>query len=83
MATTRLSSKGQIVIPKALREARGWEAGSKFVVEEVADGLLLKEIKPFAPTTLEQVIGCTGYRGPKRSLEDMEAAIIKGAREGA
>jgi len=27
------------------------------------------------------VIGCVGYKGPKKSLKDMEAAIAKGAKE--
>jgi hypothetical protein len=32
-------------------------------------------------TTLEDLIGCAGYSGPSRSLEEMEAGIARGARE--
>jgi hypothetical protein len=32
-------------------------------------------------TTLEDLLGCTGYRGPAHSLEEMEAGIAAGARQ--
>lgn len=83
METTRLSSKGQIIIPKAIRESRGWGPGVEFVVENRSEGVLLRPAQPFAPTTLEEVLGCTGYTGPRRSLAEMEAAIRKGvSRQG-
>jgi AbrB family looped-hinge helix DNA binding protein len=81
MDTTRLSSKGQVILPKAVREARNWQPGTEFTVEEVDDGVLLRPIKPFKPTTLDEVVGCTGYRGPARSLDDMERAIARGVKE--
>ena len=34
METTRLSTKGQIVLPKGIRAARAWEPGTEFTVEE-------------------------------------------------
>ncbi len=30
-------------------------------------------------TTLDDLVGCAGYKGPTRSLEEMEAAIARGA----
>jgi hypothetical protein len=47
----------------------------------VGDGIKLKPMKPYKETKIEEVIGCVGYKGPKKSLKDMEAAIAKGARE--
>jgi AbrB family looped-hinge helix DNA binding protein len=81
METTRLSEKGQIVIPKRVRDIRGWEAGIEFLIEEFEDGIKLKPVKPFEETTIEDVLGCTHYDGPKKTLKDMEAAIAKGAKE--
>jgi AbrB family looped-hinge helix DNA binding protein len=83
MEKTRLSNKGQVVIPKAVRILHGWEAGLEFVIENVDDGIKLKPIKPYEKTKIEDVIGCVGYKGPKKSLKDMEAAIAKGAKENA
>jgi len=34
-----------------------------------------------APTRIEDVAGCLAYRGPVKSLADMEKAIAKGAQE--
>ena len=80
MDTTRLSSKGQLVLPKAIREADNWSEGTEFAVERVPQGVLLRPLRPFPATRLEEVIGCAGYRGSTRSAADMERAIAKGVR---
>ena len=51
--TTQLSTKGQVVLPKALREKRGWRAGETFVIEERPEGLLLRPSKSETPTRIE------------------------------
>jgi len=81
MEKTRLSNKGQVVIPKAVRALYGWQAGVEFAIETVNDGIVLKPIKPYEETKIDEVIGCLGYEGPKKSLKDMEAAIAKGAKD--
>lgn len=75
MATTTLSSRGQIVIPKALRESRHWHAGTSFVVEVVPQGILLKPVSTFVPSRLQDVMGCTAYRGPALSQADIDGAL--------
>ena len=81
MEKTRLSHKGQIVIPKQVRAAHGWEPGLEFAIEEIADSIKLEPIKPYAETKIGDVLGCINYKGSKKSLKEMEAAIAKGARE--
>ena len=73
--TTTLSSRGQIVIPKELRDARRWHAGTSFIVEEVAQGILLKPVSAFTPSVLDAVMGCTAYRGPAVSQAEIDAAL--------
>ena len=41
METVKVSSKGQIVIPKALREAGHIQAGTEVIISAIADGLML------------------------------------------
>lgn len=82
METTRLSSKGQVIIPKAIRAAHRWRPGLQLLVEDREDGVLLRPVSVFPETRLEEVVGCVDYRGPARTLEEMEAAIAEGAREG-
>jgi AbrB family looped-hinge helix DNA binding protein len=77
---TRLSTRGQLIIPKALRDRHGWAPGTELVVEDRVDGVFVRLANPLPPTELEDLVGSTGYRGPARSLDDMEAAPARGAR---
>ena len=36
--TTTVSTKGQVILPKAIREARHWPAGTELVVEDTPRG---------------------------------------------
>ena len=75
METTKLSSKGQVILPAAIRAANQWKAGVEFAVEDTGDGVLLRPLKPFAASTLEEVTGCAGYTGKAHTLEEMDKAI--------
>ncbi len=55
--TVRLSTKGQVVLPKSIRRRRNWESGASFTIEETPEGVLLKEASLFEPTRLEDVFG--------------------------
>jgi AbrB family looped-hinge helix DNA binding protein len=74
---TKLSSKGQVIIPKDVREARGWREGEELLVENRPEGVLLRRRNPFKPTTLDEVIGSSGYRGSPISVEEMNTAVEK------
>ena len=78
--TTRLSSKGQIILPKVVREMHGWAPGTDFAVEDTADGVLLRPLKTTQPTRLDDVVGCLQVQGQARTIEDMDAAIASEAR---
>ena len=73
--TTRLSSKGQIVLPKTMRDEHHWTAGTDFTVEDTGDGVLLRPIKSGDATRLDDLIGSLRAEGPVRSIEEMDAAI--------
>ena len=81
METTKLSSKGQVVIPGPLRKSHHWKAGQKLVVIDVGDGILLKSAAVFEETQINDVASCLKFTGEARSLEDMELAILKGIEE--
>ncbi len=78
MEITRLSSKGQIIIPQVIRESHHWLPGLEFSVTDTKQGILLTPLKPFKPTSIQDVIGCVGYKRAKKSLKEMEAGIKKG-----
>ena len=74
--TTTLSTKGQIILPKAVRDRRKWRAGTRLIVEETAEGVLLKPAPFFPPTRPEDVAGMLAYSGPPKTLEEMDAGIV-------
>jgi AbrB family looped-hinge helix DNA binding protein len=79
--TTKLSSKGQVIIPRQVRAAHNWKNGQELEVVDMGDGVLLKPKKPFPETTLAEVAGSLEYHGEARTIEEMEEAIRKGAKE--
>lgn len=75
--TTVLSTKGQVILPKAVRDRLHWSAGTRLAVESTAEGVLLKPARAFPPTRIEDVFGCLKYDGPAKTIEEMDAAITK------
>jgi len=73
--TTIVSTKGQVILPKAVRERRRWSAGTELVVEETTDGVLLTQKPAFAPTRPKDVFGSLPWKGPAKSVADMKAGI--------
>ena len=73
--TTTLSTKGQLILPAAIRNKRHWRAGTKLIVEDTPEGVLLKSAPLFAPPRMEDVYGMLKYDGPPVSIEDMDAGI--------
>jgi AbrB family looped-hinge helix DNA binding protein len=73
--TTTISTKGQVILPKAIRERRNWRAGTRLVVEDTPDGVLLKAAPMFAPTRPEDIAGMLAYRGRPKTFAEMDAAI--------
>jgi AbrB family looped-hinge helix DNA binding protein len=80
MAKTRLSSKGQVIIPKAVRDRHGWQPGVELEVEDRGDAVVLRLATSFRPTTFEEVRGCLKYEGPPVTIEEMDEAIDREAR---
>lgn len=81
--TTTLSTKGQVILPQGIRRGRNWGPGTRLVVEDTPDGVLLRPVSVFAPTKPAEVYGSLKYAGPPKTLEDMEAGIAAEARRHA
>jgi AbrB family looped-hinge helix DNA binding protein len=77
MPTTRLSTKGQVVIPEDVRRRLGLEPGAEFVVLGDGDVVILKKISEPSEEEfdilLEQARRAARRAGLKRS--DIAAAI--------
>lgn len=77
---TRLSTKGQVILPIEIRRRRHWEPGTLLVVEETPEGVLLKPAPLFKPTRPQEVFGCLRYDGVPKTVEEMHTGIEAEAR---
>ena len=75
METVVLSSKGQFVLPKTIRDRHHWDAGTEFMVIDRGDEVVLKPVKPFAETSFESPNMPPLYAGPPLTLKDMDRAV--------
>ena len=82
-ARTRVSTKGQVILPKAIRDRRNWAAGTELTVEDRPDGVLLKPAPIFPPTRIEDVFGRLGPVKKVLTIEEMDAAVMAEARRRA
>ena len=78
--TTTVSAKGQVVLPKIIRQARHWDAGTRLAVEDTDKGVLLKQVPTFAASRPADVFGCLAHPGASRTLAEMDAGIMAEAR---
>lgn len=84
MEATRLSTRGQVVIPKELREIYRWKEGQELEVIDTGDGVLLRARKARQVGSWGDVIGCLSHYAegkPPVTDEQMEAAIRESAVE--
>lgn len=77
----KLSSKGNIAIPKEIIARQRWKTGQELELVDTAEGILLKAAPAFKPTRLDDVAGMLRHSGKPVSLEEMEEAIRQGAQE--
>lgn len=78
--TTTVSTKGQVILPKAIRDQRRWPTGTRLVVQDTPAGVLLTSELLFKPTTLDEVIGCLQWNGPLMTIEEMDKAVAESFR---
>jgi AbrB family looped-hinge helix DNA binding protein len=76
-ATTKLSSKGQVVIPEEIRRRLGLEAGVQFVVVGEGDVVVLKALKAPKMSTFKELLDRAQASAETAGLEpeDVERAV--------
>ena len=79
VATTKLSSKGQVVIPENIRKKLKLETGVQFVVLGDKDVVILKKISPPSIDEFDHLIDKARQFSKEVGLKksDIEAAIRK------
>ena len=76
METVKLSTKGQLVIPREIRKAHHLAVGTEFVVSFVGDEIRLTPLPMFPRTTVTAAAGLLAKRGRKGISEAKARARI-------
>jgi AbrB family looped-hinge helix DNA binding protein len=69
VATIKLSSKGQIVIPKEIRDELHWQAGTQLMLVCSPSGETLKAATKMSGCNLGDLIGMLRHDGPSILIE--------------
>lgn len=82
MPAVSVTSKGQVTIPKRVRQALGITPGSKVQFDLEGGGARLKLVKRRAPSLVEEGPAILGYKGPRIPVREMHGglAMKKAAR---
>ena len=75
MIESKITAKGQTTLPKSVREALSAQAGDR-VRYVIQDG----EVRIIPVRSIDRLFGVLRHDGPAVTLEDMEHAIVDGAR---
>ena len=73
-AQTKLSAKGQVVIPKDVRERLHWDAGMRLEVIENLRSVTLRATdwhNPFPRTTIDDLRAIPPWLGPPKTVEEI------------
>lgn len=80
MSQTIVSSRGQIVLPKAIRDKLHWKPGTKLTIEHRPEGVLLKPVEKKVGRPVAELAGILQYDGPPKTIAEMNAAIEREVR---
>lgn len=80
-ATTKMSSRGQVVIPEEIRVSLHLKEGDQFIVMGHADTVILRSITPPSMKELEGLVAQASQIAKKAGMKkkDLDSAI-KGVR---
>ena len=78
-STTRMSSKGQVVIPEEVRKRLGLKAGTKFVVVAEGDVVILKTLSSPSMDEFDELIARARKQAKEAGLKrsDIKKALKK------
>ncbi len=77
MESTRVSSKGQMIIPKRVREALGLKKGTELAVELLpGEGFVARAAEPGRAAQVRGLAGMLAHRGKRMSRARERAAVM-------
>ena len=83
IATTKMSSKGQVVIPEEVRKRLGLKPGTQFVVIGDKEAVVLKKLSPPSMDEFDELISTARRQAKKAEMKkaDIQKAVAKARRK--
>lgn len=72
VSTTKMSSKGQVVIPEEIRDLLNLETGEKFIVMGSGDAIIFKRINPIPKKDVDALLKNASSLAKKYQLNKSE-----------
>ena len=83
VSTTKMSSRGQVVIPEDIRERLGLEPGARFVVVAERDAILLKAIERPSREEFKRLLAKARRQARRAGLRQSDVAdAVTSVRRG-
>jgi AbrB family looped-hinge helix DNA binding protein len=78
LATTRLSSKGQVVIPEDIRQSMNLKTGAQFIVIGKGDAIVFKKISEPLMDDFKDLLDAARMQAKKAGMKksDIQKAIL-------
>ena len=80
MASTRLSTKGQLIIPRPILDRLDWPPGTRLEIDVRGDRVVLRRPTAVPRCEPEEAYGCLAWDGPPLSVENLDEAVTAEAR---
>ncbi len=75
MDRARISSKGQIVIPKQIRDRHQWRPGTELTVIDSAGGVRIEALQRGKTLVASDVFGCLQHKGKPLPIDRLAAPV--------
>ena len=76
IATTKMTSKGQVVIPEEIREYMHLESGVKFIVMATNDSIIFKRVTPIPQKDVKRLLKASQAMAKKFNFNEKDIPAI-------
>jgi AbrB family looped-hinge helix DNA binding protein len=78
--TVTVSTGGRVTVPRAIWRQRGWAPGTRLIVKEKDEGVLLVPAPLFPATEIDAVCGSLAFSGRRKTVEELSATFALDAK---
>lgn len=76
ISTTKMTSKGQVVIPEEIREYMHLESGVKFIVMATNDSIIFKKVTPIPQKDIKLLLKASQAIAKKYKFKEKDVPVV-------